>query len=47
MSEAEAVPAGKPSGKRTEALSLRVQELAAPILQSHGLELVEVVCVGQ
>jgi len=46
MSEAEAASAGKPSGKRTEALSLRVQELAAPILQSHGLELVEVVCVG-
>jgi ribosome maturation factor RimP len=26
---------------------LRVQELVAPILWSHGLELVEVVCVGK
>ncbi|MCS6325750.1 MAG: ribosome maturation factor RimP [Nitrospira sp.] len=33
--------------KRAEALNLRVQEVAAPILQSHGLELVEAVCVGQ
>jgi ribosome maturation factor RimP len=33
--------------KRGEALTLRVQEVAAPILQSHGLELVETVCVGQ
>ncbi|MCC2640223.1 MAG: yhbC [Nitrospira sp.] len=44
MSEAAA---GRPSGKRIESLSLRVQELAAPILQSYGLELVEVVCAGQ
>lgn len=47
MSEAGAVSVGKPSAKRTETLSLRVQEIAAPILQSHGLELVETVCVGQ
>jgi ribosome maturation factor RimP len=47
MSEAGAVSVGKPSVKRTETLSLRVQEIAAPILQSHGLELVETVCVGQ
>ena len=47
MSEAEAVSAGKPSVKRAEALNLRVQELAAPILESHGLEFVEAVCVGQ
>ena len=36
MSEAGAVSAGKPSVKRAEALNLRVQEVAAPILQSHG-----------
>lgn len=47
MSDAGAVPAGKPSVKRAEALNLRIQEIAAPILQSHGLELVEAVCVGQ
>ena len=47
MSDAGAVSAGKPSVKRAEALNLRVQEVAAPILQSHGLELVEAVCVGQ
>ena len=47
MSEAGAVSAGKPSVKRAESLSLRVQEIAAPILKSHGLELVEAVCVGQ
>ena len=47
MSDAGAVSAGKPSVKRTEALNLRVQEVATPILQSHGLELVEAVCVGQ
>ncbi len=47
MNEAGAVSAGKPSVKRAEALNLRVQEVAAPILQSHGLELVEAVCVGQ
>jgi ribosome maturation factor RimP len=47
MSDAGAVSAGKPAMKRGEALTLRVQEVAAPILQSHGLELVETVCVGQ
>lgn len=47
MSDAGAVSAGKPSVKRAEALNLRIQEIAAPILQSHGLELVEAVCVGQ
>ena len=47
MSETEVVSAGKPSVKRAEALNLRVQEIAAPILESHGLELVEAVCVGQ
>ena len=47
MSEVDVVSAGKPSVKRAEALNLRVQELAAPILESHGLELVEAVCVGQ
>ncbi len=47
MSDAGTVSAGKPSVKRAEALNLRVQEVAAPILQSHGLELVETVCVGQ
>lgn len=47
MSEAGALSAGKSSMKRTEALHLRVQELAVPILRSHGLELVETVCVGQ
>lgn len=47
MSDAGAVSAGKPSVKRAEALNLRVQEVATPILQSHGLELVEAVCVGQ
>ncbi|HMV55810.1 MAG TPA: ribosome maturation factor RimP [Nitrospira sp.] len=47
MSDAGAVSAGKPLVKRAEALNLRVQEVAAPILQSHGLELVEAVCVGQ
>ena len=47
MSDAGAVSAGKPSVKRAEALNLRVQEIAAPILQSYGLELVEAVCVGQ
>jgi ribosome maturation factor RimP len=47
MSEAEAESAGRPSLKRAEALSVRVQELAAPILESYGLQLVEAVCVGQ
>ncbi|MBA2487613.1 MAG: ribosome maturation factor RimP [Nitrospira sp.] len=47
MSEAGAVPAGKPSVKRAEALNLRVLEVAAPILQSYGLELVEAICAGQ
>ncbi|MCS6290568.1 MAG: ribosome maturation factor RimP [Nitrospira sp.] len=47
MSDAGAVSAEKPSVKRAEALNLRIQEIAAPILQSHGLELVEVACVGQ
>ena len=47
MSDAGAVSAAKPSVKRAEALNLRVQEVAAPILQSHGLELVEAVCVGE
>lgn len=47
MSDAGAVSAGKPSVKRAEALNLCVQEVAAPILLSHGLELVETVCVGQ
>jgi ribosome maturation factor RimP len=47
MSEAGAVSARKPSVKCAESLSLRVQEIAAPILKSHGLELVEAVCVGQ
>lgn len=47
MRDVGAVPAGKPSVKRAEALNLRVQEIAAPILHSHGLELVEAVCVGQ
>jgi ribosome maturation factor RimP len=47
MSDAGVVSAGKPSVKRAEALNLRIQEIAAPILQSHGLELVEAVCVGQ
>ena len=43
MSDAGTVSAGKPSVKRAEALNLRVQEIAAPILRSHGLELVEAV----
>jgi len=47
MSEAGALSAGKSSVNRTETLNLRVQELAAPILRSYGLELVEAVCVGQ
>lgn len=47
MRDVGAVSDGKPSVKRAEALNLRVQEVAAPILQSHGLELVEAVCVGQ
>ena len=47
MSEAAAVSAGKPSAKRAESLNLRVQEVAAPILESYGMELVEAVCVGQ
>jgi len=47
MRDAGAVSEGKPSVKRAEALNLRVQEVAAPILQSHGLELVEALCVGQ
>ncbi len=47
MSDAGAVSAGKPSVKRAEALNLRVQEVEATILQSHGRELVETVCVGQ
>jgi len=47
MRDMGAVSVGKPSVKRAEALNLRVQEVAAPILQSHGLELVEAVCVGQ
>lgn len=47
MRDVGAVSVGKPSVKRAEALNLRVQEVATPILQSHGLELVEAVCVGQ
>ena len=47
MRDVGAVSVGKPSVKRAEALNLRVQEIAAPILRSHGLELVEAVCVGQ
>ena len=47
MRDAGAVSEGKPSVKRAEALNLRLQDVAAPILQSHGLELVEVMCVGQ
>ncbi len=47
MSEAGAVSPGKTSVTRAESLSLRVQEIAAPILQSHGLELIEAACVGQ
>lgn len=47
MNDTGVISAGKPSVKRAEALNLRVQEVAAPILQSHGLELVETVCVGQ
>ena len=47
MSEPGAVPAGKPSVKRGESLNLRVQEVAAPILESYGMELVEAACVGQ
>lgn len=47
MSDAGAVSAGKPAGKRAEALNLRVEEVATPILQSYGIELVETVCIGQ
>ena len=47
MSESGAVSVGAPSGKRAETLSLRVQAVAAPILESYGMELVEAVCVGQ
>ncbi|HQY57381.1 MAG: ribosome maturation factor RimP [Nitrospira sp.] len=47
MNDTGVISAGKPAVKRAEALNLRVQEVAAPILQSHGLELVEAVCVGQ
>jgi ribosome maturation factor RimP len=47
MSEVGALSADKSSLSRTEILNLRVQELAAPILRSYGLELVEAVCVGQ
>ncbi len=47
MSGAGVASGEQPSVDRAEAVSLRVQELAAPILWSHGLELVEVLCVGK
>ncbi|GMV50332.1 ribosome maturation factor RimP [Nitrospirales bacterium NOB] len=47
MSEGGTTSADKSTAKRAEALNARIQELAAPILQTHGLELVEVACVGQ
>jgi ribosome maturation factor RimP len=47
MPKAGVVPGDNPSVTRTETATLRVEELAAPILWSHGLELVEVVCVGK
>ena len=47
MPEASTMASEKPSAGRAEAAAARVHEVAAPILWSHGLELVEVVCVGK